>query len=710
MKKTALVYRLLIGFISLTLVLFLIRPQEVFGVLTGCTAGNDPGVGNVVETNSSTNLSFVVTNNDTTSSVSWVRFTAPSGDYTVTGGGSSGWSANVESTTTISFTGGTISPNSTQYYTVSVSSGPTAVGSGTWGVQASDLGSSSDAISCGGSATSSITEIDQQPPVISGLVVTDITSSSARIIWNTNETADSEVEYGVTADYGLYTNDGNFVTSHSITISGLASSITYHYKVTSSDPLGNGAVTADNVFTTAALGSATSSQVATNITTTTVSKKDATAPSFSLYTNLSKIYKTAPAISGKASDDTGITTVEYSTDEGVSWSFASVKNKGAKEVNFNFSLGVLDDGNYTFLVRAKDANGNVSESKSYTLVIDRLPPQVGTVVVSSGPQVISLSKEGLLVTVAGVEQKVTLSAVGGPTSLEVDTGQKKFNLQRNSESGLWSGFLKFDNPGLYEITTKSLDGAKNETVQTLAKVFVQEKGKISYSGKAVQGAEVSIYVFEPTLGEYIRWDGAAYGQFNPQKTDENGNYSLFLPSGRYYLEVKVLGFIKYRTQIFDLKVASPVNADLSSGILTIPFVAKEIKVNPTKSLPKETVSESNLVDQSFPIDLSSKAYLVSVLTTWLPDSAQQAQILQNLNPDGFGVAVLVPQESESTVEIFKKRGRYNLDFLTDPDGKFVEPLFLRFLPVHFFLDKNGKIKNKVFGVLSQEELLENLSQ
>ena len=236
--------------------------------------------------------------------------------------------------------------------------------------------------------------------------------------------------------------------------------------------------------------------------------------------------------------------------------------------------------------------------------------------------------------------------------------------------------------------------------------------------KPAPGAEISVYVFEPTVGEYILWDGVAYGQSNPQKTDENGNYSLFLPAGKYYIEARLSGFIKLRTQIFDLSAPSPINADLSGGSLLIPFIPNEVKIDPTKDFPSDIKIEGVLVGKDFPLTLvkevtgielvSGKPQVVSLLATWFPDTAEQIKILEGLREEEFSASVIVPQESKSTVEIYKKRGRYLVEMFSDPDGKLVEPLGLKFLPAHFFLDENAKIKMIRFGILNKSELLENI--
>ena len=53
--------------------------------------------------------------------------------------------------------------------------------------------------------TYTATFTDQTPPVISAVQATAITQNSATIIWTTNEPADTQVEYGLTASYGSAT-------------------------------------------------------------------------------------------------------------------------------------------------------------------------------------------------------------------------------------------------------------------------------------------------------------------------------------------------------------------------------------------------------------------------------------------------------------------------------------------------------------------------
>jgi len=92
---------------------------------------------------------------------------------------------------------------------------------------------------------------DTTLPVISNVTASDITSSSAKITWDTDEAADSLVKYGT--ESGIYTNivnDSDFVTSHAVDLIELAPNTTYYYVVNSTDSSGNSAQSLEYNFTT----------------------------------------------------------------------------------------------------------------------------------------------------------------------------------------------------------------------------------------------------------------------------------------------------------------------------------------------------------------------------------------------------------------------------------------------------------------------------
>ncbi|MFQ5455433.1 MAG: fibronectin type III domain-containing protein [Nitrospirota bacterium] len=95
---------------------------------------------------------------------------------------------------------------------------------------------------------------DTTPPIISGINISNLTSNSVIIKWMTNEPTDTQIEYGTTTAYGSMTNlIAALATNHSQTLTGLAPSTIYHYRVLSRDASNNISISGDAVFTTNSL-------------------------------------------------------------------------------------------------------------------------------------------------------------------------------------------------------------------------------------------------------------------------------------------------------------------------------------------------------------------------------------------------------------------------------------------------------------------------
>ena len=89
------------------------------------------------------------------------------------------------------------------------------------------------------------------PPLrITSVAVGNVGQSSAVITWQTNNAASSRVDDGTTTTYDGAVLDPSLLTSHSLTLSDLASSTAYHFQVTSVDGAGQTASSPDGTFTT----------------------------------------------------------------------------------------------------------------------------------------------------------------------------------------------------------------------------------------------------------------------------------------------------------------------------------------------------------------------------------------------------------------------------------------------------------------------------
>lgn len=93
---------------------------------------------------------------------------------------------------------------------------------------------------------------DLTPPLISQVSVSR-NINSAIVRWHTNEFATSQVEYGLTSEYGIQTTpDIDLENIHGVTLTGLEPSTLYHFRVISTDGAGNTAVSGDYTFETSA--------------------------------------------------------------------------------------------------------------------------------------------------------------------------------------------------------------------------------------------------------------------------------------------------------------------------------------------------------------------------------------------------------------------------------------------------------------------------
>ena len=95
--------------------------------------------------------------------------------------------------------------------------------------------------------------VDVTAPTISNINVV-VSTTTATITWITNESSLSWVVYGTSTSYGKESTTSAYVSSHSVKLTGLAPSTTYHYQVKSKDSSGNVGTYTDQTFTTLAEG------------------------------------------------------------------------------------------------------------------------------------------------------------------------------------------------------------------------------------------------------------------------------------------------------------------------------------------------------------------------------------------------------------------------------------------------------------------------
>lgn len=679
-----------------------------------------------------------------------MRVTRPSDNFTLDGYSGPGWDSTSGITPgALTFSGGeTINPSDTIAFSITADTGPSSAPSANWTVEVSDDPGGASPTSCTGTLGTEISGIpDTIPPVISDITVSDVTDTSVKVTWTTDENATSIVTYGPTSSYGA-TTTGDSTTSHSIILTSLTANTTYHYQLQSVDSSGNSTTSDDNTFVTAKAAVVITATPTPSLTPTpkitpyvsltpTPTPADTRPPTVFIDTDMTKSFPTPPTIQGHAADDRNIAGIEYSLDGGRNWSKVDTLTvQASKSAVFAFTPDSLEDDNYTIKVRAHDAAGNIGISDAKVLVIDRLPPGIVGGLLSLGPQPIGEEKNRALRLLAGLDYTITLSAVGGPVKIDVVSESKVFSLVKNIDNGLWTGSLSFQSPGVYHLKAKAIDGAGNKTEKDLQDVQVMNPGKIVDQGTGVSIAEakVTIYYQEPMSGEWSVWDGGAYDEANPQITAGSGFYSALLPPGRYYMQCIANGYFPTVTHIFTLAKPTPINAPIMLSRLQQMHIGPFAFSLPVFSLKTSTIAfDSNGAHAPLPytddivgheapgfvlptadgspfslLDKRGKAEVLTFTSLWSPLGLEQIAAIEHVQAEAGQIAIVVPGENQAKVSVFRNRGGYGTPFIIDRDAVLSRSYDFTFFPTHYVINRKGIITHVIRGVLTASQIMQEL--
>lgn len=384
-----------------------------------------------------------------------------------------------------------------------------------------------------------------------------------------------------------------------------------------------------------------------------------------------------------------ITKVEVSMDAGKTWKKATIT--GSK---FSFVADRLEDGNYEVLARGFDNARNVGESGSDTLIVDTIPPIAGGINISIGPQVLAPHADGVFSLLRGVDVTFAVSFRGGPTKVSVRANDKEFDLSQIPASNIWAGKLSFDGEGQGTFKILAEDGAGNKTDRHAGSF------KILQDGKTIRDTTVTVYFFEKNSSSWVLWDGAAYGQENPQKASQNGNYSFIVPSGKYFVEAGLSGYRISQSEIFEVTAPTIVNFDIPLSLFPIPFLRSLI---PPKSFDISFERGEKLTD-------IQGASLLAFISFWSTSSQEQILALDaaSIQKGKEKIRVVFVQEKKSSVDAFIKRGGYGFTPVYDEKGDLSVDFGIGNLPQIILLDEKGSVVEKINKVLTKSEILTKL--
>ncbi|RLC35842.1 hypothetical protein DRH27_06210, partial [Candidatus Falkowbacteria bacterium] len=82
-------------------------------------------------------------------------------------------------------------------------------------------------------------EEDVSPPLVYNIKVESVSNASSTITWETDELADSLINYGLNKDYGIARDPRFDKVEHKIIIEDLLPGMNYYFRITSTDSSGN---------------------------------------------------------------------------------------------------------------------------------------------------------------------------------------------------------------------------------------------------------------------------------------------------------------------------------------------------------------------------------------------------------------------------------------------------------------------------------------
>lgn len=188
-------------------------------------------------------------------------------------------------------------------------------------------------------------------PAITSVTASNITSSSATIAWTTDQAASSKVFYGTTTPVDVATalsvSDGASVTSHSLTLTGLAASTTYHIVVESTDGASNTTRSAETSFVTLSPELMISNVGASSITSSS-------------------------ALVSWTTNEPATSKVYFTTDATVGTSTAPWVSSSAFTANHVMALGGLAaSSTYSYIAESANASGTVVASPQASFTTSR---------------------------------------------------------------------------------------------------------------------------------------------------------------------------------------------------------------------------------------------------------------------------------------------------------------------------------------------------
>lgn len=248
---------------------------------------------------------------------------------------------------------------------------------------------------------------DTTPPIISNVKLESVNNNSVTITWETNEEADSAINYGVSPDLGMVRDPASDKKEHSIKLENLDPGKTYYFRIISTDPNKNQGISADyKVQTTGSPNSKSDSGSGESSTSNNPPTVEEIMDQVNEIKDPKKlqeiINEIMKAIQGITEDLTIIgpptvipetisATVKWTTDREASSEVLFSKTNGFDGVNYSFAqsspgekttdhevrlIGLEAFTDYSFKVVSEDDFGLKGESNNFTFKTKASLPEI----------------------------------------------------------------------------------------------------------------------------------------------------------------------------------------------------------------------------------------------------------------------------------------------------------------------------------------------
>ncbi len=468
---------------------------------------------------------------------------------------------------------------------------------------------------------------DTAPPVISNLRIVDITETSANISWQTDELADSKIDYGLTTSYELGSvSDATRVLSHLIPLANLLPNTLYHIRAHSEDAAGLEAVSPDQTFLTLK-----DSVPPANVSNFAVAPGD----SLNVLTWQNPIDVDFAGVlikrstSGFPADPSQGETVYNGTatnytDRGLTNGVTYYYTAFAYDTSLNYASGALASGMPTAPPPPPPAEEVPPEAPG-------IPPgmPIPEVIMAEASPLedfeFYLANRTIRVYPDSLSQITTL--VGDKMSVFINREKfivipENITLNISDSNYLFASTIEryesdFSVPPVGEHNAIiTIFYANNRASQANFKIIVKPKGFVyevlEGERQPLDGAQVTLYFL---AGGWQVWDAANYNQANPIIAAADGEFGFIVPNGTYYLKAEKSDYRTRETNRFEV-LNNVVNSDIEL-LKTPPSLEEVIK------------PEAPLVEniKNVAVDLAQKsAYIAKIATQQMIDVAQNPAV------------------------------------------------------------------------------------